>query len=493
MSDTKLKYIFEPLLRKIPAVERPFGHVHFKVKLGWTLGILVLYFALMEVPLFGLQPELRDFFGDFRAIMGGAQGSIIQLGIGPIVMASIILQLLVGAKVIDLNLGDPRDQAIYQGMQKILVLVMIVAESLPLILGGAIRPDLLLASNLGISPNFLLFIIFIQMAIGGILIMLMDEVVSKWGIGSGVGLFILAGVSQSLVVGMFNPINRAGVIWRWGEMAKVGTSAILSREMLLGQGQILALISTIIVFLVVIYAEGMRVEIPLSHHAVRGARGRYPIKLIYASVLPMILVRSLQAVVRVFGTLLWNSKIPLIGHNSWIGAYAENNVPISGLMYYLNPLSGPNDWIPSRVVHEFQILGEIPPQTWQIILHLFTDATVLIVGGIIFAIFWVEVSNMNAEAVANQIHSSGLQIPGFRRSPTMLKKRLENYIPQITVLGGATIGALTLFASLFGLIGGVTGTGMLLAVGIAYKLYEDMASQQMMEMYPMMRRFLGTE
>jgi preprotein translocase subunit SecY len=195
--------------------------------------------------------------------------------------------------------------------------------------------------------------------------------------------------------------------------------------------------------------------------------------------------------VQIFGTLLWNSKIPLIGHNHWIGAYAEN-VPASGLMYYLNPLRGPSDWIPSLVVHKFQIMGEIPPHTWQIILHLFTDATVLIVGGIIFAIFWIEVSNMNAEAVANQIHSSGLQIPGFRRSPTMLKKRLENYIPQITVLGGATIGALTLFASLFGLIGGVTGTGMLLAVGIAYKLYEDMASQQMMEMYPTMRRFLGT-
>jgi len=494
---TGFRSTIDSLFRIIPTVKKPIGHVHFRTKLGWTIGILLLYFILMEIPMIGISPESIDYFGAFRAIMGGSNGSIIHLGIGPIVMASIILQLLVGAKIINLNLGDPNDQRFYQGMQRVLVMVMIVLESLPLLIGGVILPDPVLVATLG-RPVVLL-LLFVQLFIGGLLILYMDEVVSKWGIGSGISLFILAGVAQSLIIGLFNwHISAftgfpAGFIPLWVELIRTG--AITSIRNVMIDGQVLALISTIVVFCIVVYFEGMRVEIPLSHQMVRGARGRYPIKLIYASVLPIILVSTLQAVIQMIGMQLWHSGVPLIGNNALIGAYSavSPTEPISGLMYYLNPINSPYDWIPSLVAERFHMLGAIPPDGWQIILRFVINAAFFIIGGIIFAVFWVEVSNMNSEAVANQIHRSGLQIPGFRRDPLTLKKRLDNYIPKITVLSGALIGGLALFSSLFGLIGGISGTGMLLAVGIAYRLYEEMASQQMMEMYPFMRRFFGEE
>lgn len=85
---------FEPILAAMPAVRSPEGHVHFKNKLVWTLAILLLYFSLTNIDIFGLSAQSQDIFGMYRALLAGASGSLLHLGIGPIVTASIVLQLL---------------------------------------------------------------------------------------------------------------------------------------------------------------------------------------------------------------------------------------------------------------------------------------------------------------------------------------------------------------------------------------------------------------
>lgn len=483
----------EPIFSRLPAVASPEGHVHFKTKLWWTLGILVLYFALANVPLFGLSKDSIDLFESYRAFFAGASGSLMLLGIGPIVTASIVLQLLVGADVVKLNLSEPADQAFFQGAQKFLVFVMIVLEALPQILGGYIQPDAGLAASLGVGLGVITFLIFLQICIGGIMILFMDEVVSKWGIGSGVGLFIVAGVSQQIVTGVFNwkadtaglPI---GLIPKWIYIARnVGADYLLSGDgamFLLINGGILALVSTVTIFLLVVFVESTRIEIPLAHSSVRGARGRFPVKLIYASVLPMILVRALQANIQMIGMLMAGRGITFFGEYS-------GSTPINGIMYYLAPINSPYDWIPSLVRESFTGYGAVAPATWQIALHVFADAFMLIVGGIIFALFWIETTGMGAKPTARKIFNSGMQIPGFRRNIGSIEKVMVRYIPKVTVIGGAFIGLLTLVASLLGTIGGAGGTGLLLTVSIVYRLYEDIASEQMMEMHPMVRSFFG--
>lgn len=183
MNQQSFFYAIEPFVRRLPSVERPIGHVHFKRKLSWTLAILLLYFILGNIPLFGLSKASIDIFSSYRAFFAGSFGSMMLLGIGPIVTASIVLQLLVGAQIIKLNLSDPRDQAIYQGTQKALVFVMVAVEALPQVLGGYLLPDTGLAGTLGVSLGILSLLIFIQVFIGGSLIVYMDEVVSKWGVG----------------------------------------------------------------------------------------------------------------------------------------------------------------------------------------------------------------------------------------------------------------------------------------------------------------------
>lgn len=477
-----------PILTRLPAVASPEGHVHLKKKLVWTVGILVLYFALSNVPLFGMSDESVDMFEMYRAFFAGQGGTLMLLGIGPIVTGSIILQLLVGAGVIQLDLSDPHDQAIFQGLQKMLVFVMIVFETLPQILGGYIKPSTEVASALGVDLSFIVALLFIQICAGGVLILFMDEIVSKWGIGSGVGLFIVAGVSQAIITGMFNWQLDAGLpvglIPRWIYLAQVGLPTGLVK-ILITTG-FLALISTIVIFMIVVFVESTRIEIPLAHSAVRGARGRFPVKLIYASVLPMILVRALQANIQMIGMLLSNKGITILGK-------FEGSTPTGGVMYYLAPLHSPHDWIPSLVETNYASLGYASPEVWQIGLRVFCDATMLIVGGIIFALFWIETTGMGAKNVAQNIYRSGMQIPGFRRSPQSIERVMLRYVPKVTIIGGAFIGALTLLASLMGTVGGAGGTGLLLAVSIVYRLYEDLASEQMMEMHPMMRAFFERE
>lgn len=502
-----IKDMIEPFLRRLPAVKRPEKHVHFRKKLVWTAGILVLYFILSNVAVFGLSPESQDVLLAYRAIFAGASGSIILLGIGPIVTASIVLQLLVGAEILKLDVTETQDQAIFQGLQKLLVFVMIVVETLPQIWAGWLVPDPGLAATLGISVEMLAFIIFLQVAAGGVLILYMDEIVSKWGIGSGVSLFIVAGIAQALVGGVINwlppdlkqPLSMGnetaaanlpiGIIFKWNYMITTppGLSAWLQPDNIfnfLYTSEIMALLSTIVIFLMVVYVESTRIEIPLAHSAVRGARGKFPVKLIYASVLPMILVRALQANVQMVGLFLYKNY-----GIDWFGTYSlTGNYPINGLMFYLNPIQGMQDWVPSLAAQNMPGI-----ELYQIVLHLFTDAFILIAGGILFAIFWVETTGMGASRVAKQIQKSGMQIPGFRRNEQVIEKVVSRYIPKVTVIGGAFVGLLTLIASMFGVLGMVSGTGMLLCVSIIYQLYEKLASEQLMEMHPLIRRFIGEE
>ena len=100
---------------------------------------------------------------------------------------------------------------------------------------------------------------------------------------------------------------------------------------------------------------------------------------------------------------------------------------------------------------------------------------------------------MGPRSVAKQIRNSGMQIPGFRRDPRVLGRVLERYIPVVTVIGGAAVGALAGFADAIGTVGNASGTGVLLTVGIMINLYEQIAKEQAMEMHPVLRGFFGNE
>jgi len=260
----------EPLLAAMPAVKGPEGHVHFKNKLAWTAGILILYFVLTNIPLFGIASTSQDIFFYWRALLAGASGSLVQLGIGPIVTASIVLQLLKGAELLKIDTSEIHGQVQYMGLQKLLIFVMIVIEAAPNLVGGFLMPDPVIADMFFGGNAFLVsFLIFVQICIGGLLIVFMDEVVTKWGIGSGVGLFIIAGISQAIVNGFINwaPVSDQYPV---GFIPRIVAVLLDGANFLQYMGtDLIALVTTIIIFLIIVYVESTRIEIPLAHAQVR--------------------------------------------------------------------------------------------------------------------------------------------------------------------------------------------------------------------------------
>jgi len=522
-----LLYKLKPITDRMPAVRRPEGHVHFRTKIMWVILILLMYFGLTNIWLYGLERStVVDFFSSLRAILAGQQGSLMHLGIGPIVTGSIIMQLFAGAKIIKLDLTKDEDKSVYQGTQKLVVVIMIFVEAVPQVF-GFLTPAPSFISGLegvwqGNGKNLALGLLVAQLVVGSYLVFLMDEVVSKWGIGSGISLFIAAGVAQQIFTGTFNwepstpnqavSIDNppAGTIPKTfyllsnmnaGQLAGGGLETILLRQ----PNPVVALVGTIIIFFLVAYLESTRIELPLAHGQARGARGRYPIRLIYASNIPVILVAAVLANVSMFSLLFWqHPEWPIVGHNWLIGAYPDPvmlranpqlsaSTPIGGLAWYTQTINGPTSWLMPLVSpagYEAVLLGH---SQWQLLLHLFIYVLVFVGGSILFSRFWIETTNMGPEAVARQIERSGMQIPGFRRDPRVLRRVLGRYIPVVTVIGGAGVGALAAGADMIGTVGQASGTGVLLTVGIMIQLFEAIGREQMMEMHPILRSFFGVE
>ncbi len=528
-------YWLRPLARRMPVVAKPKEHVRFKSKFFWTALTLLVYFAMTNVFLFGLDPNSNqiDLFHTFRAILGGAQGSIMHLGIGPIVTGSIIMQLFTGAKIFKLDLTNADDKSVYQGVQKIIVVMMIIVEAWAQVQGFLHPSPQLITSLNGTTPYFsgtqlAKGIIIFQLFVGSYLVFLLDELVSKWGIGSGISLFIAAGVAQQIVTGAINwsPTDPSKALTFGstsggvspnlpaGTIPKVWYAVTHASAQQLSQGyyeevflappnSIIALMGTCAVFIITSYAETTRLELPLAHTKVRGARGRYPIRLVYASNIPVILMAALLANINMIGVLMYNgplSGVPFLGHNNLLGQYdATGDIansatqPVGGFSWYVSQPNGVQDWLLPLLNYQRYNGYTYGHNYIQVGIHVFVYLSFMIGGSILFAKFWIDTTNMGPEAVAKQIQKSGMQIPGFRRDPKVLRRVLDQYIPAITVMSGAFVGALAAFADMIGTTGQSSGTGVLLMVGIVIRMSEEIVKERELDRQPILAKLFGFE
>ncbi|MGC8885389.1 MAG: preprotein translocase subunit SecY [Candidatus Nanoarchaeia archaeon] len=454
----------------IPEVKKPdVERLAFNKKLFWTGIVLVLFFILSYIPLMGLGQNALQQFEYLSIILGASFGSVISLGIGPIVTASIVMQLLVGSNLLALDMSKKEDKIKFQNLQKLAVVFFILFEASVYVLMGGLAPDSAYAGTL--HYKILQIALIAQLALGGFLIMLMDEVVSKWGFGSGVGLFIVAGVAAQIFIRAFNPLPSPqnpdvpiGQVWYLFKALSIGdsTGAALA---------ITAIGVTIAVFLISVYVQAIKVEIPLSFGRMRGFGIRWPLRFIYTSNIPVILIAALMANIQLWAKLLQNAGYPILGTFS-------GNVPATGLV----------KWIHSPEVIPSLITGSA---TLTMIGQTLVYLLFMTGGAVLFSILWVKTSGMDAASQARQILASGLQIPGFRRDPRVLESILNRYIPALTVLGAITVGALAALADLGGALS--RGTGILLSVMIMYRLWEDIAKQHAFDIHPALKKLISFE
>ncbi|MEM5814847.1 MAG: hypothetical protein QXD77_03455, partial [Candidatus Aenigmatarchaeota archaeon] len=322
-----LNFDFTGLAEMLPSVNKPELKLTFNEKMKWTGIILLLFYILGSVTVWGIEQTAVARFEFLEIVFGSKMGSLLTLGIGPIVTASIILQLLVGSKVVNWDTKTPAGKKKFMGAQKILAILFCIFEAAAYVLAGAIPPA---AGGIAIAA-----LVIAQLALGGYIVMLMDEVVTKWGMGSGVSLFIAAGVAKTIMVRVFNPLTASGTL----PTAEEGASGLIPGIFTYisagqpGQAFILLfpLISTLVVFFIVVFAQAMRIEIPMAISFFGGKLGsrRWPIKFIYTSNIPVILTAAVLANLQVATRMLADRGL------TFLGVYDKQGAAIGGLAYYL--------------------------------------------------------------------------------------------------------------------------------------------------------------
>jgi len=472
MARTRFLNLVRPVMAVLPEVSNPEGgqKIPFKEKIMWTIITLFIFLICCQIPLYGIKSSnASDPFYWMRVILASNRGTLMELGISPIVTSGLVMQLLAGSKIIDVDQSLKEDRALFQGAQKLFGIVITIGEAVAYVLSG-MYGDI---KDLGAGNAVL---IIIQLFFAGVIVIILDELLQKgYGLGSGISLFIATNICENIVWKAFSPttINAGrgtefeGAIIALFHLLITRTDKVRAlREAFYRQNlpNCTNLLATVLVFVVVIYFQGFRVDLPVKYAKYRGQQGSYPIKLFYTSNIPIILQTALVSNLYFFSQLLYkrfptNFIVQLLGRWQDVeSGTGRANIAVGGLAYYVSPPSSLSE-IVSDPVHA-----------------LFYFAFILTACAL-FSKTWIEVSGSSPKDVAKQLRDQGMIMKGFRDKSVITV--LKRYIPIAAAFGGMCIGALTVVADFMGAIG--SGTGILLAVTIIFQYFEMFVKEQSKE------------
>mmetsp|Transcript_33560 Transcript_33560/g.94406 ORF Transcript_33560/g.94406 Transcript_33560/m.94406 type:complete len:475 (+) Transcript_33560:91-1515(+) len=458
-SGFRVLHLVRPFLSVLPEVQQADRKVPFRERALYTATALFIFLVCSQLPLFGISSSSgSDPFYFARVIMASNRGSTMELGISPIVTGGLVMQLLAGSKIIDCDYSVAEDRLLIDGATKLMSILIIVGQAVAYVVSGMYGS----VGDLGFVNAGL---IILQLFFASMIVMCLDELLSRgWGFGSGISLFIATNICESVVWSAFSPQTTDR-----GHGAEFQGAVIALVHLLLTRKDkvralkeafyrahapnLSNLAATAVVFAVVIYFQGFRVELPLRNKKARGYSQTYPIKLFYTSNMPIILQSALVSNLYFISQLLHNNYgsnflVKLLGR--WQTSETTGQLsPVGGLVYYI---SAPKS------------LGQMMANP----LHTVSYLVFVLSTCALFSKTWIEVSGSSARDVARNLKEQGMFMQGHRE--TNLRKVLELYIPTAAAFGGICIGALTIFADMLGAIG--SGTGILLAVTIIYSYYE---------------------
>ena len=463
----KMVMVAEPYLPQVP---KPKKKLPLQTRLLWSGIALLIYMVMGQTPLFGATTPDFDFLAFARVIFASQQGTLVELGIGPIVTAGLLMQLLRGSEILKFDFKKPEERGVFQTATKIVTYVVIVAESL--VYGIAVYGP-------GIADPGVLYILIGQLMAASVIVMFLDEMIQKgWGLGSGISLFIMAGVAQQILWSLFSPLpagdgGTIGIIPYIGQSLFEGDlSNVFFRSNQLPS--IFGLLLTAGVLLVLVYIQGMKVEIPIVSTKYRGFSATYPIKLMYVSNIPVILASALTANAIFIGQMFWANFNPR-NNNPFMNIIGQfdptsPSTPIGGLIYYVTPPRG----LDVAALDPMRAVGYV----------LFMMGIVLVFGKL-----WVELGGLSPKSAAKNLLDADVQVPGFRRSNQPIEVLLNKYIPSVTIIGSLILGALAGISDVLGVFG--SGIGVLLMVDILINYYNQLVKEQVEVVMPRLGALLG--
>ena len=454
----------------VPQVPKPKRKLSLQTKLTWTTGALVIYLVMGQTPLFGATAPEFDFLAFARVIFASQQGSLVELGIGPIVTGGLLMQLLRGSDILKFDFKNPAERGVFQTATKLVTYIVIVAESI--VYGVAVYGP-------NISEPTVMYILIGQLMGASIIVMFLDELIQKgWGLGSGISIFICAGVAQQILWSVFSPLpagdgGAIGIFPFIGQMAQYGdvTDALFRSNQL---PSIFGLALTAGILLILVYTQGMKVEIPIVSTKYRGFAATYPIKMMYVSNIPVILASALTANAVFMGQMFWAQFNPR-NNNTFLNILGQfdptsPSSPIGGLIYYITPPRG---------------LDQLALDPFRGVLYVLFMIGIVVV----FGKLWVELGGLSPKKAAQNLLDADVQVPGFRRSNKPIETLLNRYIPSVTIIGSMVLGLIAGVSDVLGVFG--TGIGVLLTVDILINYYNQLVKERVEVVMPRLGAWLG--
>ena len=463
----KIVFRAEPYLPQVP---KPKKKMTLQIRLLWCGIALLVYMVMGQTPLFGATAPEFDFLQFARVIFASQQGTLVELGIGPIVTAGLLMQLLRGSDILKFDFKKPEERGIFQTATKLVTYVVIIAESLVYAIA---------VYGPGVTEPYVLYVIVGQLMVASIMIMFLDELIQKgWGLGSGISLFIMAGVAQQILWSLFSPLptgdgGAIGIIPYIAQSAIAGDmSGVLFRSNQLPS--IFGLCLTAGILLILVFTQGMKIEIPIISTKYRGFSAVYPIKLMYVSNIPVILASALTANAVFVFQMIWTNFNPRNNQffMNFIAQFdpTSPSTPVGGIIYYITPPRG----LDALALDPMRGVGYV----------IFMIGIVVVFGKL-----WVELGGLSPKSAAQNLLDADVQIPGFRRSNKPVEALLNKYIPSVTIIGSMILGLLAGVSDVLGVFG--SGIGVLLMVDILINYYTQLVREQVEVVMPRLGALLG--
>ncbi|ORZ09250.1 SecY subunit domain-containing protein [Absidia repens] len=462
----RVLHLVRPFMAVLPEIAQPDRKVPFNQKVMWTAVTLFIFLVMSQVPLYGIMSsDSSDPLFWMRVILASNRGTLMELGITPIVTSGMIMQLLSGANIIEVDYSLKEDRALFSGAQKLFAMIIAFGHATVSVLTGLYGSP----SDIGAGVCLLLII---QLVVASLITMLLDELLQKgYGLGSGINLFIATNICETIFWKALSPttINTGrgdefeGALISLVHLVmsrKDKTRALKEAFYRTNLPNVMSLLSTLVVFLVVIYLQGFRVELPVKSNRLRGQRGTYPIKLFYTSNMPIMLQSTMTSNIFMISQMLFkrfesNILVRILG--VWEPAEGSSQLfARGGIAYYLSAPHSLTDAL-------------LDP------IHTVVYIGIMLTGCALLSKTWIEVSGSSPRDVARQLKDQQLVIAGYR--DTSMYKELKRVIPVAASFGGATLGAVSVFADMIGAIG--SGTGILLCVTIIFQYFEMFVKEQM--------------
>merc|ERR1719327_205848 len=254
--------------------------------------------------------------------------------------------------------------------------------------------------ELGVSCALL---IIGQLFFAGVIVVLIDELMQKgYGMGSGISLFIATNICESIIWKAFSPTTmntgkgtefEGAIVATFHFLASRSDKVMALREAFYRQSapNLTNLFATMLVFFIVIYFQGFRVDLAVKYQKIRGQQGNYSIKLFYTSNIPIILQTALVSNLYFFSQLLYrrfksNMLVNLLGQWQELD-YGGQSIPVGGLVYYLSPPTSLYD-------------------LWADPIHAFFYIAFMLTSCALFSKAWIEVSGSAPKDVAKQLRDN---------------------------------------------------------------------------------------